>query len=437
MRESASEPARALLVAAARGGVRSGVWTAGCEAVSGRRGAMGRCRSRSPSVDVGKKQRAGKVAMRMAIRSKLSWLVAVLAVGTAGLVEKKGWMDHLPRTTRVVSQAVGVGGAVAASIAWLWSTKRADQGKPLHGKTAQPIVLSPSAAAMSEAEAAAEFARTAEAVRSGGVRLGKPFQEDLLRLYALFKQGTEGDCCTPRPSMLEMAAALKWDAWNEVAGMSLQTARMSYVALVQQLSGQAAEAGEADDDDEAALEAATNMGFGGFGGGGLKGGLSAGGDWYGEDDNTASGEGGGSGDGGTALWALARDGKLAEIDEKLSQGGDGASAAVNAADESARTALYWAADRGHDAVVRCLLQNGADVDAQADDGQTALHCAIVCEFGAVVDLLLEAGASTTIEDEDGETPLTLAQEMLGEEDPISKRVAADAAAMTTAAVSTD
>ena len=392
---------------------------------------MGRCRSRSPSVDAANKKRGG---MRMAIRSNLSWLVAVLAVGTAGFVEKKGWMDHLPRTTRVVAQAVGVGSAVAASIAWLWSTKQGKQGQARRGKAAQPIVP-PSEGEMSEAEAAAEFARTAEAVRSGGVRLGTPLQDDLLRLYALFKQGTEGDCCTPRPSMLEMAAALKWDAWNGMVGMSLQTARLSYVALVQQLSGQAAEVGEGDSDDEAAQGAAANMGFGGFGGGGLKGGLSAGGDWYGEDEKPASGDGDG-GDGAPSLWALARDGKLAELDAQLSQVGDGAPTVVNDADQSGRTALYWAADRGHDAVVACLLQNGADVDAQASDGQTALHCAIICEFGAVVDLLLDAGASTVIEDEDGETACTLAQDMLGEEDPIAKRVAAAAAAETTAPVPT-
>ena len=96
--------------------------------------------------------------MRMAIRSNLSWLVAVLAVGTAGFVEKKGWMDHLPRTTRVVAQAVGVGSAVAASIAWLWSTKQGKQGQARRGKAAQPIVP-PSEGEMSEAEAAAESGR--------------------------------------------------------------------------------------------------------------------------------------------------------------------------------------------------------------------------------------------------------------------------------------
>ena len=81
--------------------------------------------------------------------------------------------------------------------------------------------------------------------------------------------------------------------------------------------------------------------------------------------------------------------------------------------------------RGTEEVRQELSANGlANVDAQGEDGQTALHCAIVCEFGAVVDLLLEAGANTSLEDEDGETALTLAQDMLGEDDPICQRVAA-------------
>ena len=389
---------------------------------------MGRCRSRSPSVGVEKRGVEKRGVVRTLVSSKASWLVLALAVATAALLEKKGWMDHMPRTTRVLAQIVGVGSAVAASAAF-WTMKGSGQGKAPPDVTTPPAIrLPPSVAEMSEAETAAEFARTAEAVRSGGVRLGKPPQEVLLRLYALFKQATEGDCCTPRPSMLEMAAAVKWDAWHHVVGMSMQTARASYVALVQQLSGQAADGGDDDDDDDAAQEAAANMGFGGFGGGGLKGGLSAGGDWYGEDDKPSSAvssiSSGGGGGAAPALWALARDGKLADVDAELVQAGDGAAAAANATDESGRTALYWAADRGHDAVIACLLRHGADVDAQGEDGQTALHCAIVCEFGAVVDLLLEAGANTSLEDEDGETALTLAQDMLGEDDPICQRVAA-------------
>ena len=356
--------------------------------------------------------------------STLAVLFASIAVAFG--LDKKGWLGLLEAGwARMAGQAFGVAGVVAA---WTFfkalSTKRvardADAATPAGGGG-----LPPADPTMSEAETAAGFARTAEAVRSGDVRLGNPLQEDLLRLYALFKQATQGDCTVPRPSMLDMAGAVKWDAWNHILGMPMQTARASYVALVQQLSGAAGGGGDEDENAQAA-EAAANMGFGGFGGGGLKGGLEAGGDWYDDGPTGGSGAGAGasaSGSGGGALWALARDGKVLEIDEALAAGA-GSVGGVNSADESGHTALYWAADRGHASVITCLIKHGADLNVQGEDGQTALHCAIVCEYEDVVGLLLDAGAKTLLEDEDGETALALAKEMLGAESAIAQRVAA-------------
>ena len=384
--------------------------------------------SRSPAPEKQRQQRSGGVLSAVFSGSTLAVLFASIAVAFG--LDKKGWLGLLEAGwARIAGQAFGVAGVVAA---WTFftavSTKRVarDADAPSNGPSRGG--LPPADPTMSEAEAAAEFARTAEAVWGGDVRLGNPPQEDLLRLYSLFKQATQGDCKVPRPSMLDMAGAVKWDAWNCILGMPIQTARASYVALVQQLSGPARDSPPEDENAEAA-EAAANMGFGGFGGGGLKGGLEAGGDWYDDEPTGGSGAGasasaGGSESGGVALWALARDGKVLEIDEALKGGGGGGrGGAVDVADESGRAALYWAADRGHASVISCLLKHGADLNAQGEDGQTALHCAIVCEYEDVVGLLLDAGANTLIGDEYGETAVALAKEMLGEESAISQRVA--------------
>ena len=99
-----------------------------------------------------------------------------------------------------------------------------------------------------------------------------------------------------------------------------------------------------------------------------------------------------------------------------------------------QTSLMKASEEGSTGVVSALLGAKADPNAVDADGFSSLYR--VWKTGAVVDLLLDAGASTVIEDEDGETAFTLAQDMLGEEDPIAKRVAAAAAAETTAPVPT-
>jgi len=56
------------------------------------------------------------------------------------------------------------------------------------------------------------------------------------------------------------------------------------------------------------------------------------------------------------------------------------------------TALHVAAISGHEAIVRLLLENGANIEAKTIDGQTALHVAAVSGQGEVVWLLLNFGA---------------------------------------------
>jgi diazepam-binding inhibitor (GABA receptor modulating acyl-CoA-binding protein) len=56
-----------------------------------------------------------------------------------------------------------------------------------------------------------------------------------LKLYALFKQASAGDVDGKRPGMMDMVARAKWDAWNEVKGLSPETAMQAYIDFVEEL----------------------------------------------------------------------------------------------------------------------------------------------------------------------------------------------------------
>jgi acyl-CoA-binding protein len=63
----------------------------------------------------------------------------------------------------------------------------------------------------------------------------RPGNLTLLRLYALYKQATEGDAQGERPGMTDIVGKYKHDAWTSLRGTSQQTARQLYVELVESL----------------------------------------------------------------------------------------------------------------------------------------------------------------------------------------------------------
>ncbi|KAG8199398.1 hypothetical protein JTE90_000266 [Oedothorax gibbosus] len=63
----------------------------------------------------------------------------------------------------------------------------------------------------------------------------KPTDEELLELYALFKQATIGDCNTSRPGLFDLKGKAKWDAWNGKKGMDQNEAREAYATKVNHL----------------------------------------------------------------------------------------------------------------------------------------------------------------------------------------------------------
>lgn len=60
----------------------------------------------------------------------------------------------------------------------------------------------------------------------------RPGNDDLLALYAHFKQGTDGDVSGKRPGMLDMVGRAKYDAWAKLKGMDGEKARQAYIDKV-------------------------------------------------------------------------------------------------------------------------------------------------------------------------------------------------------------
>lgn len=66
----------------------------------------------------------------------------------------------------------------------------------------------------------------------------KPGNDTLLKLYALYKQGSAGDVSGKRPGGFDFVGGAKYDAWEALKGKFQDEAQAEYVALVQTLKAQ-------------------------------------------------------------------------------------------------------------------------------------------------------------------------------------------------------
>ncbi|HPO21137.1 MAG TPA: acyl-CoA-binding protein [Rubrivivax sp.] len=65
--------------------------------------------------------------------------------------------------------------------------------------------------------------------------LEKPDNPTLLKIYALYKQASEGDVQGKRPGFTDFIARAKFDAWTAQQGKSKDDAMREYVALIESL----------------------------------------------------------------------------------------------------------------------------------------------------------------------------------------------------------
>jgi diazepam-binding inhibitor (GABA receptor modulator, acyl-CoA-binding protein) len=64
----------------------------------------------------------------------------------------------------------------------------------------------------------------------------RPSNDDLLALYALFKQATEGEASgAKKPGRFDLVGKAKYEAWGKLVGTSSDDAKQRYVDTVERL----------------------------------------------------------------------------------------------------------------------------------------------------------------------------------------------------------
>jgi diazepam-binding inhibitor (GABA receptor modulating acyl-CoA-binding protein) len=84
------------------------------------------------------------------------------------------------------------------------------------------------------ADLATQFA---QALADSKTLAERPDNATLLKLYALYKQATDGDASGKRPGFTDMIGRAKFDAWTEIKGVSKDDAMQQYVSLIEDLKG--------------------------------------------------------------------------------------------------------------------------------------------------------------------------------------------------------
>ena len=64
----------------------------------------------------------------------------------------------------------------------------------------------------------------------------RPDNDTLLRLYALYKQGSDGDVSGDKPGFFDFVGTAKYEAWTKLKGTSQEEAQKKYVDLVKKLT---------------------------------------------------------------------------------------------------------------------------------------------------------------------------------------------------------
>lgn len=62
-----------------------------------------------------------------------------------------------------------------------------------------------------------------------------PSDQEMLKLYGLYKQTTVGDNTAEKPGVFDFKGKAKWQAWEDLKGTSQEDAEKKYIAFVEEL----------------------------------------------------------------------------------------------------------------------------------------------------------------------------------------------------------
>ena len=63
----------------------------------------------------------------------------------------------------------------------------------------------------------------------------RPDNQTLLKIYALYKQSTDGDNLGKRPGFTDIVGRAKYDAWKGLEGSTSDQAMQNYIDLIESL----------------------------------------------------------------------------------------------------------------------------------------------------------------------------------------------------------
>ncbi|XP_070531751.1 acyl-CoA-binding domain-containing protein 6-like [Ptychodera flava] len=230
-----------------------------------------------------------------------------------------------------------------------------------------------------EDELKARFEQATTHVRKIAGKLGN---DQLLRLYARFKQAQTGPCNTKKPGFFDFEGKQKWEAWKKLGEMNKEQAMVEYINELLQ----ADPSWSPDLSEEGRRRASSESGGTGMG---IAVSIMA----HEEDEEISDDQ--------KTIFDWVKEGSISRVKNILDSSDNGL---VNQSDEQGLSLLHWACDRGHLDIVEELLKCKCDVNAQDEDGLTPLHYAVTCEFLPVIQVLLQNGANPALQDNDGCLP---------------------------------